>query len=124
MTDEVKKRLKQFGYEPSIEDEELIYEEYQRAFSEVLSECGQRKLPSALEDIVTDRAAGKFLKIKLSLGSVEEKSRIVKEILEGDVKIAYETDSEKSVTAIFYEVITALENCGKNEILAYRSVVW
>ena len=127
--EDVKKRLRQFGYEAREEDEFALAFSVEKSVSAVKSEIHQKSVPKELRHVVTDMAAGEFLmgKKTFSPGDLEglEFGPAVKQIQEGDTNIVFVT-GEGSMTdeQRLNAFINHLLNNGRAELYHYRRLRW
>lgn len=126
MIEEVKKLLKQLGYEVKREDDYYLEFAVEKAESEVKSFCNISTIIKQLEQVVTQKAAGYFLHMKNSLGQLKDfivNETVVKSIQVGDTNTTFAiSDSSPELKLNGY--IQLLIDSGYNEMMRYRRLIW
>lgn len=127
--EDVKNRLRQFGYEARAGDEFALAFSIEKSVNAVKSEIHQTSIPKELRHVVTDMAAGEFLMGKKTFSPSDletlDFSPAVKQIQEGDTNTVFATGEgsmtdEQRLNAFLHHLL----NDGKAELYHYRRLRW
>ena len=126
-TDMVKIRLRQFGLEPSEDDEAGIQYAINKATETILNLTNLDELPDGLIYTATERAVGEFLYVKKTFGAVDfftdfDLDEAVTQLREGDVTVNF--DSGASDSARLDAFISALMTYEGTGFSRYRKLIW
>lgn len=125
----VKLRLKSFGYEVKADDEFALTFCVEKVRNTIKAETNQKDVPEGLGQIAVDMTCGEFLFSKKTFAPDDLTNLnlevAVKEISLGDTKTAFaigegSQTSEQRLNAF----IDYLMNYGRAEFSAYRRLVW
>ena len=128
--EDIKKRLESFGYSAVSENEAALAFALKKASDICKNDCNVSEVPEGLKSIVTDMAVGEFLLAlktfnPLSLSSIGLSFEyVVKELSEGDTRISFATDGNKSDEQKLDIMIDMLINGRKSEFACYRRLRW
>ena len=128
--EDIKKRLESFGYSAVSENEAALVFALKKASDICKNDCNVSEVPEGLEAIVTDMAVGEFL-LTLKTFNPSSLSNIglsfesaVKELSEGDTRISFATDGNKSDEQKLDIMIDLLINGRRLEFACYRRFRW
>ncbi len=127
--EDVKKRLRQFGYEARAEDDPALAFSIEKSADSVKSEIHQKSVPKELRHVVIDMAAGEFLMGKKTFSPSDLEALdfgpAVKQVQEGDTNTVFAA-GEGSMTdeQRLNAFINHLFNGGRTEIYHYRRLRW
>ena len=117
----LKARLAAFGYEVKDSDEKLLSFALRKAEFAVKNECGVKKIPTELKNVVEDMAAGEFLLAKKAFGEIDL-DVAVERVKQGDIETVFavgQTPEQRLDSLIQY-----LLNSGRGQLACYRKVRW
>lgn len=126
MIEEVKKLLRQLGYEVKREDDYYLEFAVEKAESEVKSFCNISTIIKELEQVVAQKATGYFLCTKNSLGQLKDfviNEAVIKSVQVGDTSTTFAI-SDNSPEAKLNDYIQLLIDSGYNEMMRYRRLIW
>ena len=128
--EDIKKRLESFGYSAAPENEAALAFALKKASDVCKNDCNVFDVPEGLESIVIDMAVGEFL-LALKTFNPTSLSNIglsfesaVKELSEGDTRISFATEGNKSDEQKLDSMIDLLINGRKSEFACYRRLRW
>ena len=128
--EDIKKRLGGFGYSAVAENEAVLAFVLKKASDICKNDCNVPEVPEGLESIVIDMAVGEFL-LALKTFNPSSLSSIglsfenaVKELSEGDTRISFATEGNKSDEQKLDIIIDLLINGRKSEFACYRRLRW
>ena len=119
--------LGNMGYAVEIgsSDESLVEYLFETVENSIKNQCNISDLPTDLDNVVTMRTCGAFLRIKSATSDLTTTFNITaayKKIVEGDVSV--ELSDNASPQKMLTDYIKALEEYGKRDIVAFRKVKW
>lgn len=128
--DAVKERLKSFGYEVKVDDDEFALTFcVEKVRSTIKNETNQKNIPEGLEHLAVDMVTGEFLLSKKTFAPTDlatlDLDYAVKQIQTGDTNTVFATGDasltpEQRLTAF----INYLLSYGKAEFSAFRRIKW
>lgn len=129
MLEQVKERLKSFGYVLKDGDEVILTFSIQKVENTIKNDCNVSSIPGGLENIAIDMAAGEFLTAKKTFSPDDmaglDLDYAVKQIQTGDTNTVFAT-GEGSLTPEqrLNSFINYLLAYGREEFLCYRKIRW
>ena len=128
--EDIKKRLESFGYSAVPENEAALAFAFKKASDVCKNDCNVSEVPEGLETIVIDMAVGEFL-LALKTFNPSNLSNVglsfdsaVKELSEGDTRISFATEGNKSDEQKLDIMIDLLINGRRSEFACYRRLRW
>lgn len=122
MIEKVKERLKGLGYGAAMDEAALSFS-LDKALNTVKSECNITTIPTTLEYVVIDIAAGEFLFAKKTFSPGDLGIEMtVRSIREGDVDISFDTSGGQD--KLLDSLIAVLINGHRAELTAHRRMKW
>lgn len=128
--EDIKKRLESFGYSAVPENEAALAFALKKASDICKNDCNVSEVPEGLETIVIDMAVGEFF-LALKTFNPSSLSNIglsfdsaVKELSEGDTRVSFATDGNKSDEQKLDIMIDLLINGRRSEFACYRRFRW
>ena len=124
----VKERLKSFGYEAGEEDELSLAFCVDKVQNSIKNRTHLNKVPSELEHVAVDMAAGEFLQAKKTFApdglSGLDLSAAVKQIQAGDTNTVFATGEGSQTAEQRLDAFIRILLTGENKILHYRRLKW
>ena len=108
---------------------DLIESEILKVYDFLDISFGIREIDEQTERVIIERACGNFLFFMKNYNGTDsfqdyEDDEIVKEILEGDVKVAFETSNKLSKEQRVDKIIDYLMGYGEDIIISKRCIKW
>lgn len=125
--EDVVKRLRQLGYNPTQSDFDQIEYELNMVLNYVKNYCNITEIPGILDQRITDRACAYFLYYKKNSGSLEgfNYETVIKSIKEGDTTLTYAVgQGEDTPENRFDAFVKYLERGFDKWITPYRRLRW
>ena len=126
LQNEVRERLKQFGYKAEDEDELCIAFCINKVCEQIKNKCNTEDVPSGLKYTAIDMICGEFLFTKKQTGRLElealDLDGAITQIHEGDITVQFAdgaSDEEKLNTFLNY-----LLHNGEGDFVCYRKLKW
>lgn len=119
--------LKDIGYKTTEEDENLVDKLLLATESTIKNQCNISALPTDLDNVVSIRTCGAFLRVKSATSDLTTTFNIsaaYKKIVEGDVTVELSAPDSVSPQKMLSDYIKSLEGYGKRDIVAFRKVKW
>lgn len=129
MQNQVKERLKSFGYVFRSGDEAILSFSIQKVEQTIKNDCCLTVIPEGLNKIAIDMAAGEFLKTKKTFAP-DDLSGIdlgiaVKQIQEGDTNIVFSAgEANLTQEQRLDQLLAYLLTHGREEFSCYRRLRW
>ena len=126
--EEITEKLHLLGYQTTDGDLTFISYILKDVISYVSNFCYLTEIPTALNKVIIDLTAGKFLKSKIATGVrvnelIDFSSRGISSITEGDVTVSYSINDPNSLTNLFMAEISKM--CDKDrELIKFRKIRW
>lgn len=129
MLEQVKDRLRSFGYEFQSEDKAALAFCIGKVESTIKNDCNVSEIPEGLVHIAVDMAAGEFLTAKKTFAPDSlaglDLGLAVKQIQEGDTTTVFSTGEstqtdEQRLTAFLNYLLTY----GRDQFSCYRKIRW
>ncbi len=125
--DMVIKRLKQFGYTVSVEDEGIVEFELDKTLNYVYNYCNITEIPAILDYRIIDRVCAYILYNLKNSGQLEgfNYDSVIKQIKEGDTTIHYATGQDGDTQeSRFDSFVKQLERGFDKWITPHRRLRW
>ena len=107
------------GYEVQAADDALLTYLLQAEQQYVLDDCNLDVLPEALEPVVEERTAGRFLQLKKSAVLSDDDIAVVSRIEEGDTTVEFEgTSAESRLDSLIASWLR------ERDLACYRKLRW
>lgn len=107
------------GYEVQAADDALLTYLLQAEQQYVLDDCNLDVLPEALEPVVEERTAGKFLQLKKGTVLSEDDASVVTRVEEGDTTVQFEgTSAESRLDSLIASWLR------ERDLACYRKLRW
>ena len=119
--------LKDIGFPATTDDESLIDRLSSAVESTIKNQCNISEIPTDLNEVVTIRTCGAFLKLKGATSDLTTTFNInaaYKKITEGDVTVELSVPDSVSPQKMLSDYIRTLEEYGKRDIAAFRRIRW
>ena len=117
--DTVKMLIQAAGYEAQSADDALLTYLLQAEQQYVLDDCNLDVLPEALEPVVEERTAGRFLQLKKADVLDDDALSVVTRIEEGDTTVQFEgTSAESRLDSIIASWLR------ERDLACYRKLRW
>ena len=125
MIEEVKERLKMFGYVFQNGDDLSVKFACEKVENTIKNDCNISEIPDGLMNVAVDMAAGEFFALKKvfepsSLANIDL-DEAVKQITEGDTTISFDGSTPEARLDGFIE---CLKSYGREEFSCYRKIRW
>lgn len=129
MLEQVKERLKSFGYELREGDESALSFSVQKIENTIKNDCNAASVPEGLVSIAVDMAAGEFLTAKKTFSpeSIAELDLdyAVKQIQTGDTNTVFAVgEGSQTAEQRLNAFINYLLTYGRSEFSCYRKIRW
>ncbi len=123
--EDIVKRLKQLGYEPTEADYEQVDFELNKMSNYVLNYCNIDTIPEIVEPRLIDRVCSEYLFYKKNSGQLEgfDYDFVIKSIKEGDTSITY-AEEDGTVESRFNSFVKQLERGFDKWITRHRRLKW
>lgn len=118
---DVKTRLKTFGYEATEDDEGAIEYLVNKVGEDILHWTNLGEVPEGLKYEWIDAVCGEFLQLYLGMGKLENVPQVVKSIREGDTTVTLAENM--SAEAQLLTCIKSLQ-LSKSAMVRYRVMRW
>lgn len=122
--DQIKTRLKQFGYEVSSFDLQIISHISKSVEKDVKGFCHVTIIPDELTEKVIDKICGEFLQLKRQTGTLEcfDTEQLVETVKMGDTSVTIKGKSGADlVDALIKQLVSQLD---ERTMRCYRKVRW
>ncbi len=118
--DKVNELLKSLiGYD--VDDNTLLEFIFNSEKQHILNNCNLDELPSALEYVVIERTAGRYLELKIKDVLSDEDLTVVKSIKEGDTEVQF---GDVSAEVRLHRIIDSLLRDRGRDMACYRKFKW
>ena len=123
MEDDVKERLKSFGYVTNTVDNWVLTYCIEKVEAHIKNSCNVAEVPDGLQQIAVDMACGEFLFGKKQSGQAVgiEFEAVVKQITEGDTTVTFDTSASAEAK---YDALIAHLMHSEVDFAAYRCIKW
>lgn len=120
----VTERLKQIGYTVVETDEPLLAYVVSMTQQKIKNSCNTSDVPATLDYAANEMAAGEFLSVKRSTGSLTgfDFEAAVKSVAEGDTSVTF--TGAVSPETLFDKLVDKMINGYKAELVKHRRIVW
>lgn len=125
--DQVKRRLRHLGYEPTMEDNDHLEFELNKIQNYVKNYCNITEIPEIVDPRIIDRVCSDFLYFKKNSGSLAgfNYEAVIKSIKEGDTTLTYAVgQGEDTPENRFDSFVKQLERGFDKWITPHRRVRW
>ena len=129
MLEQVKERLKSFGYALKDGDKAILAFSIQKVENTIKNDCNASEIPEGLKCIAVDMAVGEFLTAKKTFSPDDvaglDLDFAVKQIQEGDSNRVFATgDASLTPEQRLNNLLNYLLTHGKDEFSCYRRLRW
>lgn len=129
MLEQVKERLKSFGYEWKDGDEVILTFSIQKVENTIKNDCNVSSIPDGLTNIAIDMAIGEFLMTKKTFSPDDiaglDLDFAVKQIQEGDTNTVFAVgDGNMTPEQRLNNFLNYLLTHGRDEFSCYRRIRW
>ncbi|MEY8524568.1 hypothetical protein AALA90_16290 [Lachnospiraceae bacterium 38-10] len=129
MLEQVKERLKSFGYALKDGDKAILAFSIQKVENTIKNDCNASEIPEGLKCIAVDMAVGEFLTAKKTFSPDDvaglDLDFAVKQIQEGDTNTVFATgDASLTPEQRLNNLLNYLLTHGKDEFSCYRRLRW
>lgn len=129
MLEQVKERLKSFGYALKDGDKAILAFSIQKVENTIKNDCNASEIPEGLRCIAVEMAVGEFLTAKKTFSPDDiaglDLDFAVKQIQEGDTNTVFATgDASLTPEQRLNNLLNYLLTHGKDEFSCYRRLRW